>query len=175
MNETEFWNLIDESRAKSTSLDEMMADLLGKVKLLSIEEIFDFESRFYEVFDRAYRWDVWGAGYVIKGGCSSDAFDYFRAWLIAQGRKNFEDVLKDPEILSEFDIDGDAECELLLSIAYDAYKASTGKNDFFERYAASRTEAVSAGSGEPKGTPWDESDLPMLFPKLRKRFGPKPN
>jgi hypothetical protein len=31
--------------------------------------------------------DQWGAAYLANGGCSDDGFDYFRGWLIGQGRK----------------------------------------------------------------------------------------
>ena len=37
--------------------------------------------------DDSYRWDLWGAAYLANGGCSDDGFDYFRGWLIGQGRK----------------------------------------------------------------------------------------
>ena len=36
---------------------------------------------------RSYDWNLWGAAYLMKGGCSDDAFDYFRGWLVAQGRR----------------------------------------------------------------------------------------
>ncbi len=31
--------------------------------------------------------DLWGAAWVLLGGASDDAFDYFRCWLIGQGRE----------------------------------------------------------------------------------------
>ncbi|MFE5591185.1 DUF4240 domain-containing protein [Streptomyces sp. NPDC056549] len=30
------------------------------------------------------------AAYMVNGGCCDDGFDYFRGWLIAQGRNVFE-------------------------------------------------------------------------------------
>ncbi|WP_449342020.1 DUF4240 domain-containing protein [Streptomyces aurantiogriseus] len=38
-------------------------------------------------YDRAYTWDLWGAAWVLLDGASDDAFDFFRCWLIGQGRE----------------------------------------------------------------------------------------
>jgi len=48
----------------------------------------------------SYRVDLWGAAYLINGGCSDDAFEYFRGWLIVQGRGTYERIVADPPILS---------------------------------------------------------------------------
>ncbi|WP_217498085.1 MULTISPECIES: DUF4240 domain-containing protein [Sphingomonas] len=37
---------------------------------------------------RSYRWDLWRAAKVAKGGVSDDGFEYFRTWLISRGRAN---------------------------------------------------------------------------------------
>ena len=44
-----------------------------------------------------YTWDLWGVAYILKGGCSDDGFEYFRAWLIARGRDFVAQALADPE------------------------------------------------------------------------------
>jgi hypothetical protein len=36
---------------------------------------------------------MWVAAYLMNGGCSDDGFDYFRGWLIAQGRTTLEQVV----------------------------------------------------------------------------------
>ena len=36
---------------------------------------------------------LWDAAYLINGGCSDDGFDYFRGWLVDQGRETFERCL----------------------------------------------------------------------------------
>jgi hypothetical protein len=48
--------------------------------------------------NRAYPWDLWGAAFVINGGCSDDGCERFRARLIMQGRDVFERALDDPEL-----------------------------------------------------------------------------
>jgi Protein of unknown function (DUF4240) len=37
----------------------------------------------------SYDWNLWGAVYLMQGGCSDDAFDYFRGWLVMQGRSSW--------------------------------------------------------------------------------------
>lgn len=76
----------------------------------------------------------WAAAYVINGGCSDDGFEYFRGWLITQGREVFQQALSDADSLAdhppvqaaaaEWE---DLECELTLGIAYDAYQRATGE------------------------------------------------
>ena len=38
-------------------------------------------------------------------GCSDDTFDYFRGWLIAQGKETFEKVLDDIYVNASIAID----------------------------------------------------------------------
>ncbi|WFE14091.1 DUF4240 domain-containing protein [Bacillus atrophaeus] len=59
-------------------------------------------------------------------GCSDDTFDYFRGWLIAQGKETFEEVLDDHEYLAAYiteetiDEEGYPQNEDLLSVAIEA-------------------------------------------------------
>ncbi len=112
----------------------------------------------------SYRWDLWGAAFVINGGCSDDGFDYFRGWLMLQGRDVWEAALRDPESLADVSFDGDAGCEDVLYAAGKAY------------------EQVARGSlppsrddhpKQPLGTAWQETDLEALHPKLWRRFAAK--
>ena len=71
---------------------------------------------------------------MINGGCSDDGFDYFRGWLIVQGREVFEHVVADPDTLADLPViraqaPGAAylECEDTLYIASKAHRAATGE------------------------------------------------
>ncbi len=55
---------------------------------------------------------------MLNGGSCDDGFDYFRGWLIAQGRATFERIVADRDALAELPIvrtsaaDGlDLDCE----------------------------------------------------------------
>jgi hypothetical protein len=112
----------------------------------------------------SYRWDLWGAAFVINGGCSDDGFDYFRGWLMFQGRDVWEAALRDPESLAEVSFDGDAECEDALYAASKAYELVAGG-----RLSSTGEHRPS----EPAGAAWQETDLQTLYPKLWKRFAGK--
>ncbi|SMQ64345.1 Protein of unknown function [Bacillus sp. OV166] len=68
----------------------------------SIDEIVDFEFIFESYMKESYQSHLWGAAYLIMGGCSDDSFDYFRGWLISQGQEVYEKTLKDPEFLANY-------------------------------------------------------------------------
>jgi hypothetical protein len=77
---------------------------------------------------------LWAAAYLINGGCSDDGFEYFRCWLIAQGRQVFEQSRAAPDSLAELPVIGPPrigrppiECEDMLYIAQQGYFAATGE------------------------------------------------
>jgi hypothetical protein len=53
------------------------------------EEIVAAQQVLWDLMAESYTNPLWAAAYVINGGCSDDGFDYFRGWLIAQGREVF--------------------------------------------------------------------------------------
>ena len=68
--------------------------------MLKPEELMEFESHFEKIHTESFSWNLWGAAYLMNGGCSDDGFDYFRAWLMAQGQQTFDKVVKDPDTLA---------------------------------------------------------------------------
>lgn len=159
-----FWSTIEDCRRKTSDLDELAADLVETLKTRTVEEILEFRAVFDECLNRAYRWDLWGAAYVINGGCSDDGFDYFIGWLIAQGKDYYEAALADPERAGDAVEPGDeADFEGMWYVAGQAYEAVTGLDDFYDRLPSSRRCEI-------QGDEWDEDDLPSLFPSLSKRF-----
>ena len=58
-----------------------------------------FEMQFRKVLAESYSWRLWGAAYLICEA-NDDWFDYFRAWLVAQGRESFERAVEDPDSLA---------------------------------------------------------------------------
>jgi hypothetical protein len=162
MDTDTFWGVIEECR-KATDSCEGLADLVvQRLSRLPAPEIAGFARVMDEMLDRAYRWDLWGAAYIINGGCSDDGFEYFRCWLISQGREVYERALRNPEDLAEL-AEPEVECEDLLYAPLRAYEAVTGKNELPERYAPH--------PAEPAGTRWTEDDLDERFPRLTGAFG----
>ncbi|WP_257985173.1 DUF4240 domain-containing protein [Bacillus sp. T33-2] len=81
MENKEFWSLIEASK-EYESQTEWLTETLAKKE---INEIVDFELILQKLLNESYQSRLWGAAYVIMGGCSDDCFDYFRGWLISQG------------------------------------------------------------------------------------------
>ncbi|MBN1206874.1 MAG: DUF4240 domain-containing protein [Myxococcaceae bacterium] len=162
MTEQEFWRLIDTSREESGGdLEELVDALTQHLASLPPSEIVAFDKQLGALLDRAYDWGLWGAAFLINGGCSDDGFLYFRAWLVAQGRTVYEAALADPESLVDV-AEPDAELEELLGVAESAYQEATGE----ELPVRESTEP-----DEPRGEEWEEDELQERFPRLSERFG----
>ncbi|MFG2528859.1 DUF4240 domain-containing protein [Streptomyces sp. NPDC048516] len=172
MDETEFWELIDGSREAAAGDPEEQADALVERLLgLDPDAVVDFARHFEARYNRAYSWDLWAAASVMLGGAGDDAFDYFRCWLIGQGREVFEGALHDPdqlaELLDDFDeaVDGDA--EELGYAADEAYEQLTG--------GVMPDLGLPPPPREPVGTYLDFDDdrgMAERFPTLWDRFRP---
>ena len=96
MDEDVFWELIDEGRTDQP-IGERIETLPERLAAFKATAIRDFEKIQRSLEARAYRWDVWALAYLLQGGCSDDAFEDFRGWLILQGREVFEGVIADPD------------------------------------------------------------------------------
>ncbi|WP_328351679.1 DUF4240 domain-containing protein [Streptomyces sp. NBC_00445] len=136
MNKQQFWELIAAARDQVINPHESESVAREATSLLAArpaEEIVAAQQMLWDLMAESYTNPLWAAAYVINGGCSDDGFDYFRGWLIAQGREIFERVVADPDALAELPIvqasaaDGvDLEGEDVLGIAWDAHVAATG-------------------------------------------------
>ncbi|MCX4968893.1 DUF4240 domain-containing protein [Streptomyces sp. NBC_00654] len=171
MDETEFWELIDSTREAAEGDPEDHADLLvERLVQLDPDSVLDFARHFEARYNRAYRWDLWGAAAVLLGGASDDAFDFFRCWLIGQGREVFEGALHDPDslagLLDDFDEELDGDAEDLGYAADEAYEQLTG--------VVAPDLGLPPQATDPGGTPVsfeDDAALAARFPLLWDRFG----
>ena len=163
MNIDDFWEVIDnayrEAPSDSGARERVLARLLEQ---LPTEALSLFAEHFDASMDTAYTWPLWGAAYVIGGGCSDDAFADFRGSLISRGRAAFEQAISAPDSLAEINLD---ETEW-----------------FHEGFGYLPTQALKKRLGtvrigskpsptEPSGAPWSDEDLPTLFPRLSARYG----
>src|SRR5215510_8652424 len=126
MDKSQFWTLIEDARRDASPSDQIAPSLIG--------EIMHWEQIFATYHRLSYTNPLWAAAYVVNGGCSDDGFDYFRGWLIAQGREVFERVTADPDALAELPVVRAAadewlelECEEVLGIAWSAHLTATGE------------------------------------------------
>lgn len=125
-----------------------------------------------------------GAAYVLMGGCSDDAFDYFGGWLIGQGEEIYNKVMENPEFLAEYinddnlDDEGFPQNEELLSVGLDAYTLiKTGNIEWDDEIHNELLEALDKKGLQPITDiefDWEEDDLEDIFPVLWERFGEEP-
>ncbi|ASY35322.1 Protein of unknown function [Streptomyces sp. LcepLS] len=174
MDETQFWELIDSAREAADGDPEEQADVVvDRLLQLDPESVADFARHFTVRFRRAWTWELWGAAGVLLAapeGADEESFDYFRCWLIAQGRSVFEGALADAdslaELLPDFDEEIDGDAGELGEAAEDAYEQLTG--------APLPALGLPPEPEVPEGTPFpldDEDELESRYPRLWERYG----
>jgi hypothetical protein len=160
MDETGFWKIVQDANDSSGGdMDRKCHALRQQISSLSKAEAIEFAQLFDAMMGKAYSFPLWGAAYVINGGCSDDTFDDFCSSLISRGRQAFERALSDPDALADDPDESDW---------------------FYEGYQYAVTDGVKAVAGhrpqrsmrgQPAGAEWQEDELDTLFPKLSAKFG----
>jgi hypothetical protein len=166
MDPKTFWRIIDayvtEDKADAPYGYAEYAERLGE---MSPAELVEYASAMRRELNAAHSWDMWGAAYLICGGCSDDGFAYFCGWLLAQGSDIFLQAVEHPDSLAEYLVhyEGDDvfEDEDILSVALTTYEEKTGGFEGFE--------LTVKPAAEPAGEQWDieeEGELEARLPKL---------
>jgi hypothetical protein len=171
-----FWKTIASSTARPGEPDEQIASLRTALQQLSVGQVIAFEVSFRSCLDKAYTWDLWGAAYVIHGGCSDDGFEYFRRWLVSRGRDIYEAALADPESLALLSPspgpEGYWEFEEIYYVIGEVFEELGGEGDVCDH---SELEA-GLDARPPVGEAFDEDEVALQerYPKLWERFGSNP-
>jgi hypothetical protein len=172
MTEPEFWKMIDSSRRGDP---EGQADrLTDTLAAMPVAEILSFGQWWDTMKQRAYNWDLWGAAYLMNGGCSNDGFTDFRSWLLLQGKKVFEAAVADLDSLADVDVGPEQSMWECYPAATAYGRVTKGKRQ--PGYVEALTEAFPGDddtAGKPTGDRWDfddddevEAHLPKLFEKF---------
>lgn len=172
MKREEFWRHIDECIG-SRNDPEDFEDCLGeRLDALEDDELVAFDREFRAVRNEAYDWGLWGAAYVIGGGCSDDSFEYFRTWLVCQGQETYDGAMADPDALAEIFAELEEPEDVWFGYETIAYLAAElweqrHPGDEFPRAPVPMPD-------EPSGEAWDEDEpgqLRNLYPRLWDHFG----
>ncbi|MEZ0112856.1 hypothetical protein ABH920_006880 [Catenulispora sp. EB89] len=136
MDTAQFWHLVDQARDRVSDLDDAEAVAKEAQALFSALEVGDITAAdqvLWQLMADSFQDSLWAAAYVINGGCSDDGFDYFRGWLILQGRELFEQALRDPDSLAAWPVvvraaqtGVDLECGSALVMTARAFTAVAG-------------------------------------------------
>ena len=162
MDDERFWAIIGAARdAAGDDVEDRVSGLEQALLTEHPDEVMEFQHKYAEMLERAYHWDLWGAAYLMSGGCSDDGFRYFRDWLISEGEAVYEAALADPQSLAAFEPGAEFELESFGYVAAEVYEQLTDA-------PLPRGKALEAAA--PAGKEWQEDDLPTLFPRLAKKF-----
>jgi hypothetical protein len=162
MDEAVFWEVIDEARAAAEFPFEVPERLKEKLEAMSATAIKKFDKLFRKNVFALYHWDLWALAYISGGGCSDDAFEYFCAGLVLQG-KDFYELARNniPALAHKLSTcDETLECEAALYLAEQAYENKTG--DILP------TQDVPIP--DIQGEKWEEADLPVRYPEFCRIF-----
>ena len=101
----EFWGVVEAARAEvgdSPGQDgEAPAKALaGRLAQWPPARRAAFGEVFAQLSVQALRWDLYGAAYLIGGGCDLGGFEDFRYGLIAAGRDWYAKAIADPDVLA---------------------------------------------------------------------------
>jgi hypothetical protein len=163
MDAEQFWEL-----NVGLAPENAVQQLRDRLSSLDPEEIVSYQEHFDRAFASAYTWDLWGAAYIIDGGCSDDGFMDFRYGLIARGRTVFEAAIANPESL--VDVADDTPAGLIANesfgyVARQAYETKVNQdmpnNDVAHPF-------------DPTGDDWDFDDEQLCqqkLPKLWSKYG----
>src|SRR5260221_14507248 len=69
MNDTQFWNLIEQSRQETSVCRDQADRLVDLLTAFPADEIYDFDRHFARRRVQAYRWDLWAVAYIIEFAC----------------------------------------------------------------------------------------------------------
>lgn len=179
MTKEEFWHLIDEMRAAcGTDMAKEEHWIVERLKAMQPEQIIGYQCIFLSYHDAADKYGLWSAASIVAGGCSDDGFMDFRSWLIAQGGKNYYDVLKDPDQLSHIKMDEYCFFERMYSVGYRAYEQVTKKKpydicpeDLIKIYSAEVTKDIVYHSLIEY--PMDLKETSVAFPLICRKHNVK--
>lgn len=162
MEPKQFWDLVASAKSASgNNIDSRPVSLEQQLSILPAASIQAFQRTYEGLLLNANRWSLWGAAYLMNGGCSDDGFKYFRDWLISEGQEAYEMAIADPDSLVSFPKRDYFELESYgysAAHAYERIEAGELDRDFNVEIAA------------PMGSEWNEEDLPALFPKLAAKY-----
>lgn len=163
MTEAVFWELIKKSRVDD--VDDHLEALGNLLRGFQPKQIKRFNHHLKPLLKSASTWDLWGAGYLLQGGCSDDGFLYFRCWLILQGKEKFLAAIKNADSMAKWVTDNEDEtydAEVLMYLADQIYEEVTGKDG---------ADMGMDTGGKVEGKRWKKPiELKERLPKLFRRF-----
>jgi hypothetical protein len=177
MEEDRYWGLVADSLKAADGEQDDQADYLrAALTELSPVDIVGFRLRTDKLLFDTYNSEMWCAGYIMNGGCSDDAFEYFRLWVISRGRDVYETAKLDADSLAALNgdeaVEGFYDFESFWYVANDAFEKKTGKN-LYDHIDYEKFKTCESNYPHNIEFTWTEEDAESrrrICPKLFERF-----
>jgi hypothetical protein len=101
-DEKNFWEAVEDARARGGGDPEAMAEVLqSRFADADDQTLRQFQGNLIDASTRLYTWQHWNAAEMICRFTSDDVFTDWRSWVIAQGRETFTRVAENPDNLAD--------------------------------------------------------------------------
>jgi len=165
IDEELFWKIIKTCKDKAKAdYEQQQEELRNELRKMTPNDIIMFGNRFRYFRGQANTWELWGAIYIIYGGCGDDSFNDFREWVIGQGKDFYYKTIQNPESLVDIEtgIIVEVEWEGLGYVPLSVFEELTGQEMPYQYQENHNTT----------GNEWAEEgdDLKNMFPKLYAKY-----
>lgn len=171
MTRDEFWELIEQSREHTDGNTEgQVWELESMLMKKEPEDAISFVKHLQQILADSFTAPLWEVSYLINLNDREDSFEFFRAWMILQGKKAFDLIRENPDAIVDYidhrSVDKDFKLQRpeLLSIGFSAWEELTGNMP--EEMPLDRLEIEM--SDEPN---LEDEHLEMEYPLLWEVFG----
>lgn len=160
IDESLFWQLIDDARKISTDQFNFLDNLKSTLEGFNPKELRNFDKILKTKANELNTWEHWALAYIVRRGCGDDAFDYFKVWAVSKGQKTFNSIknIEENKLVSIFNEDPQLE-----EFDYLAEQIYEDKTSNFMQPAKIKSSKLT-------GKKWDEDKLQETFPTLCKMF-----
>ncbi|WP_462249974.1 DUF4240 domain-containing protein [Ferruginibacter sp.] len=132
MTENIFWQLIDKAKKSGKGdFGEACEKLTGLLKKQSVDDIVSFENTLNKKLKAATTYEMLLACFIVNSYISDDTFESFCAWLIGQGKSDYERAIADPNHFCNLLDKGDEsnqDGEYLTAVSIEAFEEKTNKD-----------------------------------------------
>lgn len=133
MNIEAFWELIEQSRQNTDGNAEgQVWEIESLLMQKEPDEAISFVKHLQKILADSFTAPLWEVSYIINLNDQEDTFEFFRAWMILQGKEAFELIQENPDAIVDYidprDVRKDftLQCPELLSIGFSVWEELTG-------------------------------------------------
>jgi hypothetical protein len=163
MDEQAFWYIIAGSLEESVGIDEQLSVLRQMLSTMPEDDLIAFQEMVDHMMQQAYRWGLWGAAYIMSGGCNDEMFQAFRAGLIMKGKEVYERAVVEPDSLA--DIEDIEECEDLLYLACEVYEERNPDGAIYDRFREEGNATLDGDEFDEEDADYLKAEYPNLWAK----------